>query len=59
MEQDLWRYLQSVKKPVVLYGMGNGADKIINVLNTYGIKISGIFATDGFVRDKCFHGFKL
>ena len=59
MEQDLWRYLQSVKKPVVLYGMGNGADKIINVLNTYGIKISGVFATDGFVRDKCFHGFKL
>ena len=59
MEQDLWRYLQSVKKPVVLYGMGNGADKIINVLNTYGVKISGVFATDGFVRDKCFHGFKL
>lgn len=59
MEQDLWRYLQSVKKPVVLYGMGNGADKIINVLTAYGVEISGVFATDGFVRDKCFHGFKL
>ena len=59
MEQDLWRYLQTVKKPVVLYGMGNGADKIINVLTAYGVKISGVFATDGFVRDKCFHGFKL
>ncbi|MGN0492205.1 MAG: FkbM family methyltransferase [Acutalibacteraceae bacterium] len=59
MEQDLWRYLQAVKKPIVLYGMGNGADKIIKVLTDYGVKISGVFATDGFVREKCFHGFKL
>lgn len=59
MIQDLWRYLQTVKKPIVLYGMGNGADKIIEILNAYGIEISGVFATDGFVRDKYFHGFKL
>lgn len=59
MEQDLWSYLQTVKKPIVLYGMGNGADKIIDVLKTYGIEISGVFATDGFVREKYFHGFKL
>ena len=59
MEQDLWRYLQTVKKPIVLYGMGNGADKIIDVLKAYGIEISGVFATDGFVREKLFHGFKL
>ncbi len=59
MEQDLWRYLQTVNKPIVLYGMGNGADKIIDVLKAYGIEISGVFATDGFVREKFFHGFKL
>lgn len=59
MEQDLWRCLQGAKKPVVLYGMGNGADKIIKVLKAYGVEISGIFATDGFVREKYFHGFKL
>ena len=59
MEQDLWSYLQTVKKPIVLYGMGNGADKIIDVLNAYNIEISGVFATDGFVREKYFHGFKL
>ena len=59
MKQDLWHYLQTVKKPIVLYGMGNGADKIIEVLNAYGIEISGVFATDGFVREKYFHGFKL
>lgn len=59
MKQDLWHYLQTVKKPIVLYGMGNGADKIIEVLTAYGIEISGVFATDGFVREKYFHGFKL
>lgn len=59
MQQDLWHYLQTVKKPIVLYGMGNGADKIIDVLKAYGIEISGVFATDGFVREKTFHGFKL
>lgn len=56
---DLWEYLKSANKPIVLYGMGNGADKIIAVLDSFGIKYSGVFATDGFVRDKYFHGFKL
>lgn len=56
---DLWEYLKNAKKPIVLYGMGNGADKIISVLDSFGIKFNGVFATDGFVRDKYFHGFKL
>ena len=56
---DLWNYLKTTQKPIVLYGMGNGADKIISVLNSYGIKVSGVFASDGFVREKIFHGFKV
>ncbi|MBR6564471.1 MAG: FkbM family methyltransferase [Clostridia bacterium] len=59
MEKELWSYLKTAQKPIVLYGMGNGADKIINVLEKYDIKISGVFASDGFVRDKLFHGFKI
>ena len=59
MEKELWNYLKSATKPIVLYGMGNGADKIINVLTQYGIQISGVFASDGFVRDKYFHNFKI
>lgn len=51
--------MKTVKKPVLLYGMGDGADKIISVLNMYGIKISGVFASDGFVRKKTFHGFEV
>ena len=59
MEKELWKYLQTAKKPIVLYGMGNGADKIINVLDFYGIPVSGVFASDGFVREKYFHSHKV
>ena len=39
--------------------MGNGADKIISVLENYKIPFKGVFASDGFVRNKTFHGFKI
>ncbi len=55
MERELWQYLKTADKPIVLYGMGNGADKIINVLENYGIPFQGVFASDGFVREKFFH----
>lgn len=56
---DLWNYLKTTQKPILLYGMGDGADKIISVLDKLGIKISGVFASDGFVRKKIFHGFEV
>ena len=59
MEKDLWEYLKEAQKPIVLYGMGNGADKIINVLNQKSIRFDGVFASDSFVRDKLFHGYKI
>ena len=58
-EKELWQYLKNTDKPIVLYGMGNGADKIIAVLEEYGIPFKGVFASDGFVRNKEFHGFKI
>lgn len=59
MEIELWQHLKTAKKPVVLYGMGNGADKIIKVLRQNGIAFEGVFASDGFVRNKTFHGFSV
>ena len=53
---DLWSYLSRTEKTVVMYGMGNGADKILNVCEKYGIIISDFFASDGFVRGHFFHG---
>ena len=53
---DLWEYLKVTDKKIVLYGMGNGADKILSVCERYGIEISDFFASDGFVRGHEFHG---
>ncbi len=56
IEQDLWQYLKSTRKTVVMYGMGNGADKILAVCDSYGIEVADFFASDGFVRGHSFHG---
>ena len=53
---DLWQYLSKTQKPILMYGMGNGADKILRVCEKYGIEISDFFASDGFVRGHSFHG---
>ena len=48
-EQDLWQYLAATDKPIVMYGMGNGADKILAVCDRFGITVRDFFASDGFV----------
>lgn len=53
---DLWSYLAATDKPIVMYGMGNGADKILSVCEKKGIEVSDFFASDGFVRGHSFHG---
>lgn len=53
---DLWDYLAATDKPILLYGMGNGADKILSVCAQKHIEISDFFASDGFVRGHSFHG---
>ncbi len=53
----VWEKAQSTEKPVLIYGTGNGADKIIDELDKLNVKISGIFASDGFVRSRNFRGF--
>ena len=55
--KDLWNYLREQNRPVVLYGMGDGAEKVMSALSEYGISVSGVFASDGFVRPKRFCGF--
>lgn len=57
--QDIWTYLKGATKPIVIYGMGDGCDKILNVCKERGICVSGIFASDEYVRDKTVHGFSL
>ncbi|MBQ4369456.1 MAG: FkbM family methyltransferase, partial [Oscillospiraceae bacterium] len=47
---DIWEKLARCEKPVVLYGTGDGAEKILERLEARGIEAAGIFASDGFVR---------
>lgn len=54
---SLWKELKSESKPIVLYGMGDGAVKLLSILDSLGLKCSGIFASDGFVRYQSFMGF--
>lgn len=58
-DTPLWEHLKNTDKPIVLYGMGNGADMIIEVLSSLGIEFSDVFASDGFVRGHSFHGKKV
>lgn len=58
-EDCLWEKLKSDGKPIYLYGTGNGADKILDVLSEKGIPVSGVFASSGFVRDRYFRGMKV
>lgn len=54
---ELWKKLKTADKPIVLYGMGNGADRILDIMEARGIAASGVFASDGFVRHQLFRGF--
>ena len=53
---DLWTYLKSSDKPILIYGMGNGADKIIDYFEEFGIEYRDVFASDGFVRGHLYRG---
>lgn len=57
IKQDIWQRLKECRRPIVLYGTGNGADKLLDEAHRVGIKISGIMASDGFVRNRSFRGF--
>ncbi len=53
---DVWQTLKNEKPPLVIYGMGNGADKLLSRFEEFGISYADFFASDGFVRGHSFHG---
>ncbi len=55
-EDSLWERLRHDPRPIVLYGTGNGADKIIDQLSVIGREPDGVFASSGFVRNRTFRG---
>ena len=51
--------LRSCGKKICVYGMGDGAEKIIAHLKRHGIDIDGVFASDAFVRGQYFLGMRV
>lgn len=54
---SVWEELKNTHQPIVMYGTGNGADKVVDILNSLGIPLAGITASSGFVRKRSFRGF--
>ena len=57
--ETCWEYIERCGKPVFLYGMGNGADKIMDRLLGMGIRPAEVFASDDFVRGQSFRGYQV
>lgn len=54
--ENSWDFLRKTELPVFIYGMGDGAVKIMKVFEQYGIAAAGFFASDEFVRGHSFMG---
>ena len=54
---SVWEKLQETTEPIIMYGTGNGADKVIDIFEKLNINLSGITASSGFVRERFFRGF--
>ena len=56
VSKDLWTYLKDTDKTIVIYGMGNGADKVLKMCEKHNIEVADFYASDSFVRGQQFHG---
>lgn len=52
---SVWNYFKQTDKPIILYGMGDGADKVLTHFNKMNITPYGVMASDDFVRYQKFH----
>lgn len=57
--ESCWDRAAGCGKPIYIYGMGNGSEKILRLFGRFGIKCEGIFASDDFVRGQSFCGYKV
>ncbi len=58
-KKSSWDKLKEETRPIFIYGMGDGALKIMSVFRKKGILLSGIFASDDFVRGHSFEGYRV
>ncbi len=58
-EKNVWDYLKEAELPIMLYGMGNGTDMVMEKLAEIGVTAAEVFASDEFVRGHSFRGYKV
>ena len=56
-EKTSWEAIAESGLPAVIYGMGNGADRVLDEFARLGIAVKGVCAGDDFVRGQSFRGF--
>lgn len=54
--QNSWEFLKDTPLPIFIYGMGDGALKILKIFEEKHIACAGFFASDEFVRGHSFEG---
>lgn len=55
--EDCAEAVRRAERKVYIYGMGNGAEKVLKWCKYHGIKVDGLFASDDFVRGQTFCGY--
>lgn len=58
-KETLWEHLAGTARPVVLYGTGDGADKVLARLELAGVAVRDIYVSDDFARGQVFHGHRV
>lgn len=58
-EYEAWTKMKRSSLPVVLYGIGDGADKILRECDKRGITVTGVFTSSPTVHKKVFHSMRL
>lgn len=58
-KKSSWEKIKESGLPVVIYGMGNGADKVLDEFARLDIPVMGVTASDDFVRGQLFRGFRV
>ena len=56
---SVWEKLKNTTEPIIMYGTGNGADKVLDILDELNVKIAGVTASNSFVRKRSFRGFQV
>lgn len=51
---SVWDFFKNTEKPIIIYGMGDGADKVLDRFEKLSIKPYGVMASDDFVRGQSF-----